>query len=183
MLQRYQDAMRSIDLTPQARSRIHASLSAAANRTTPHRHSIPKAALIAAVLAVALVGGALASGLGLSTFFSGGVNDGKLIAEELVILIQTEDDRILLTTPDGELDITDLCSETEPYIHPFTDADGAQHYIIAGGTPEQCGFVEYIQDPATGGFDGQGWLGTRDANETETPEWLKNGEYALGIRP
>ena len=181
MLQRYQNAMRSIDLTPQARSRIHSSLSAACERTAPHRRSSTKAALIAAALVVALVGGALATELDFATFFSGGMNDGKLVAEELVVLIHSEGGRILLTTPDGELDITELCSESEPYIHPFTDADGVQHYIIAGGTPERCGFVEFIKDPATGGFDGQGWVGESDT--AEPSEWLINGEQMLGIRP
>ena len=108
---------------------------------------------------------------------SGGENDGHLNAAELKILVRSENGRVILITPEGELDITDQCSESKPYICELQDENGAQHYIIAGGTPESCGFVEYIVDPETGNADGQGYLGSSgDA-------WRIEGERQLGIRP
>ena len=183
MLKVYQTVMRSVELTDEAKMRIRGTLShARAGRKTRWSSRGPvKTALAAAAVVVVLGCTALAAAPGFITFFSGGVNDGGLVAEELDVLICAQEGRILLTTPDGEIDITDLCSEREPYIHPFVDGEGAQHYIIAGGTAERCGFVEYVIDPVTGGAEGQGFLG--ECEEPETPAWLIAGEVALGIRP
>lgn len=172
MLNAYQNVMKTIDLPPDARRRILCSLKAAKR---PRRRLVPRAVLIAAVLALAL--GLTVGASTLVSFFSGGVNDGHLNAAQMKILVRSEDGRILLTTPDGELDITDRCSKTEPFIYEFKDESGAQHYIIAGGTPESCGFVEYIVDPETGYADGQGYLGGSSS------EWRIEGERQLGIRP
>lgn len=172
MLNAYQNVMKTIDLPPDARRRILCSLTEAKK---PRRRTASRAVLVAAVLVLAL--GLTVGASALVTFFSGGVNDGHLNAAELRILVRSEDGRILLTTPDGELDITGRCSDTEPFIYEFEDASGVQHYIVAGGTPEACGFVEYIVDPATGYADGQGYLGG------SIGAWRIEAERQLGIRP
>lgn len=183
MLKSYQTVMESVELTDEAKTRIRENLSGARDgrKIRWSSRGLVKTALVAAALVVVLGCTALATVPGFISFFSGGVNDGGLVAEELDILIRAEEGRILLTTPDGVIDITDRCSEGEPYIHPFVDGEGVQHYIIAGGTAERCGFVEYVVDPVTGGAEGQGFLG--ESEEAETPAWLIAGEVALGIRP
>ena len=182
MLNKYKEVMETADLSDEARRRIVESLYAsAASRIPLRRCAVGRVVLVAAVLVMALSCTALAAHSGLFEFLSGGINDGGLATEELTILVRAEEGRVLLTMPEGELDITDLCSESKPYICSFEDGDGAQHYIIAGGTAEQCGFVEYIIDPITGGAEGQGFLGERE--EPVTPAWLIAGEIELGIRP
>ncbi len=172
MLNTYQNVMQKMDLPQDARERILETLTAAPKQ---RRRPVPRTALIAAVLVIAL---ALTAGATtLVTFFSGGVSDGGLNAEELVILVRGENGRVILTTPGGDLDITEQCSETEPFIYEFEDESGALHYIIAGGTPDACGFVEYIVDPDTGNVDGQGYLGS------SCDAWRIEGERQLGIRP
>lgn len=172
MLKAYQNAMGAMELPPEARCRILRDLTAA---KPPRRRPVFRAALIAAVLVLAL--GMTAGAVTLASFFSGGVNDGGLDAAELKILVRGENGRVLLTTPDGEIDVTELCSESEPYLYEFTDEAGVVHIIACGGTAEDCGFAEFLCDGQTGAIDAQGWVGTGGR-----PDWLTRAEQLLGLR-
>lgn len=64
-------------------------------------------------------------------------------------LLEEEDGRLFFNQDDGQrLDITDLISEEMPYIFDGSDLDsGKVYYIIAGGTPECYGYLEWIIVP------------------------------------
>ena len=60
--------------------------------------------------------------------------------------VRAENDRLWLAADGQKLDITDQVDENTPYIHEHTDpATGNKGYLIAGGTPEDFGWVEIVQ--------------------------------------
>ena len=65
-------------------------------------------------------------------------------------LLEEEDGRLFFNQDGGQrLDITDLISEETPYIFDGSDLDsGKVYYIIAGGTPECYGYLEWIIVPS-----------------------------------
>ena len=58
--------------------------------------------------------------------------------------VTLEDGRIWLTANGEKLDITDKMDENTPYIVEHTDKEnGTTGYFVAGGTPENFGWVEF----------------------------------------
>ena len=131
--------------------------------------------LIAAVAAVVLAGavtagtlvlsGSFTSALGREVDFS--VSDDKRSVSLVGSLdvsreqaIKKEDGRLYFTVGDQHTDITDLIDRQTPYIYSYTNAEsGTDVYVIAGGTPDEYGFVELYY------MESIGWYGLGWANE------------------
>lgn len=64
-------------------------------------------------------------------------------------LVELEDGRLFFNQDEGlRVDVTDLISDEAPYIFDGSDPDsGKTYYIIAGGTPEYYGYLEWIVAP------------------------------------
>ncbi len=91
-------------------------------------------------------------------------------------LFVKEDGRLYLHNADtGEkIDLTDLLSETEPYIYSSEDSEGSTHYLIIGGTADNYGYAEFIRDA-----EGL-WQGGYSSNAAEQ-EWFIKGAKELEL--
>lgn len=71
-------------------------------------------------------------------------------------IIEMEEGRLFFNQgEDQRVDITDLISEETPYLYDGSDPDdGKTYYIIAGGTPEHYGYLEWITVPNPFDYDG-----------------------------
>ena len=90
-----------------------------------------------------------------------------------------EDGRLYLIANQKNLDITDLCSYTIPYIYDIIGEDGLRHAIVIGGNLDAIGWSEFIWDenglPAAGSSD-FGTSGGRD----DAP-WLNEAMKTLNL--
>lgn len=118
--------------------------------------------LLAAALAVVLI---LLVGAGFP-YIEHQLVSGKLIFEEtsngritgLVHYgspVEAEEGRLFLNQNDSQrLDITDLISEDVPYLYDGSDPDtGMTYYLIVGGTPDHCSYLEWMTAPTPFGYD------------------------------
>ena len=88
-------------------------------------------------------------------------------------LFRQENGKLYLNGSDGEIDLMDKLSETEPYIYSCEAADGTVHYLIVGGSVDNYGYAEFIKDA-----DGI-WQGGYSYNAVG--EWYKNGAEQLEL--
>ncbi len=119
--------------------------------TQKGRRPSVKVMVLAAALAVGCVL-SIAAGLPAQVynFMSGGsmMNMPGSDRGEFVVSSDTpvtlEDGRIWLTANGEKLDITDKMDDNTPYIVEHTDKEnGTSGYFVAGGTPENFGWVEF----------------------------------------
>ena len=147
----------------------------------------PLAALVAVCILSALSITAFAYGDQLRefyTFFTGGAieqgvdEDGNFYASGSVDTdnpegspVELRDDGRLYFVADGQnLDITDQCSYTTPYVYECADSDGNRHVFIVGGDPDAIGYAEFIWDTNGQVQGGSAQLGT--SGGTDDAPWL-----------
>lgn len=63
--------------------------------------------------------------------------------------VEAAEGRLFLNQKDGQrIDITDLISEEVPYLYDGSDPDtGLIYYLIVGGTPDNCSYLEWMTAP------------------------------------
>ena len=154
---------------------------------------VHKKRIITLALAAALILGLGAVGYGGHVLFGWGGNmeinatrtDGGI---ETVVRVHTdnltepvafENGRMYFAVDDQHIDITDLVSETQPFIYQYTDEENVIHYWIIGKNgPEltHYGFAEYLHPPEedwTAGYVAR-------TNNNEAP-WLDKAKEELGF--
>ena len=131
--------------------------------------------LVAAAAAVVLAGTVTAGTLVLSGSFTSAIGrevDFSVSGDERSVsligsldgsqeqVIKKEDGRLYFTAGGQHTDITDLIDRQTPYIFSYTNAESdTDVYIIAGGTPDEYGYVELYY------MESLGWYGLGWANE------------------
>ncbi|MBR4473582.1 MAG: hypothetical protein IKS55_08075 [Oscillospiraceae bacterium] len=110
----------------------------------------------------------------------GGIRNTVYVhTENLTEPVRFENGRMIFIVNDEQIDITDLVSETQPYIYQYTDEERTTHYWIIGKNgpePEHYGFAEYLQ-PAEGGWT-TGYVARTNNNEAP---WLFQAWKGLGF--
>ena len=144
----YRHMMRQVMLSDEKKEEIMDMLE---NKGTQKRRKPSvKVMVLAAALAVGCVL-SIAAGLPAQVYnlMTGGTltvmpgTDHAIFEVSADIPVTLEDGRIMLTANGEKLDITDKIDENTPYIEKNTDeANGTYGYFIAGGTPEDFGWVE-----------------------------------------
>lgn len=103
----------------------------------------------------------------------------------LHLYAENRDGRLYFIANGENTDITDLTSLDAPYIHTYTDAEGVEHLVIVGGTPENFGFHEFWRE--SGAPDSpRAWIGGQGENylDMETGSvypWLAKAWEELDI--
>lgn len=103
------------------------------------------------------------------------------------LFVETREDGRLYFIGNGEnIDITDMTSMEKPYIHTYTDADGIEHLLIVGGTPENFGMTEFYRESGGDQEGWQDWIGGNSENymDMETGKaysWLARAWEELNI--
>ena len=148
MMKDYRHMMRQVMLSDEKKEEIMDMLE---NKGTQKRRKPSvKVMVLAAALAVGCVL-SIAAGLPAQVynFMTGGTltvmpgTNHAIFEVSADIPVTLEDGRIMLTANGEKLDITDKIDENTPYIVKNTDeANGTHGYFIAGGTPEDFGWVE-----------------------------------------
>lgn len=138
------------------KDRVLARAAPAGRRQLPKRKKLLLAAALAAVMAV-LVGAGFPQTV--YQLFNGTLSftedaEGKTISIKTEgEPIKLEDGRLFLIQGDVETDITDMISETKPYIIDYSNPDdNLVSYRILGGTPEHYGWFEWIKAPGPESF-------------------------------
>ena len=91
-------------------------------------------------------------------------------------IVSLEEGRLWFVAAGQREDITDLVDENTPYVYTI-DENGALHYFIVGGTPEDYGWFEGVTFPdGSGGGSGIAHSRTDLPADTPTPVWWTNGE-------
>ena len=107
-----------------------------------------------------------------------------LHTESLTDPVEQRDGRLWFIVNGERIDITDLVSETQPYLYQYEDAEGVTHYWIVGrNRPEQgspIGYAEYLYS------EEEGWLGgylarTNQGPDMEEPLWFSAGKEQFSI--
>ena len=147
--------------------------------------------LIAAAAAVCVAGGTVAASAFISkgtvTTAAGGYfafdiqedgswKGGGSIGNQ-VDVVTMEDGRLYFNLNGKSTDITDLVDRTTPYIYSATVPEtGEPSYIIAGGTPEEYGFVDLVY------VEGIGWEGDGNINgdPVNSMIWVTIGKDSWG---
>ena len=130
----------------------------------------PLLKVIAAAAAAAVLTGATVLAVTLNGSFTtitgqqvdyemdGDIGNIRVTPGEYKNVITLENGRLYFTTRNERTDVTELVNRDTPYILPYTNADtGKDAYLIAGGTPDNYGYVDltYIADF---GWHGAGFL-------------------------
>lgn len=154
----------------------------------------PLAALVAVCIISALSITAFAYGDQIKefyTFFTGGTieqgvdQDGNSytagsVDTDAASPVELRDDGRLYFVADGqEIDITDQCSYTEPYLYECTDSAGNRHVFIVGGDLDAIGYAEFIWDTQGQVQGGAAQFGTSQG--TEDAPWLDAGKKQLNL--
>ena len=152
-----------------------------------------KKRILTLALAAALILGLGAVGFSGHAFFGWGGNmeiratktDSGL---ETTVLVHTdsltepvtsENDRMYFVVDNQHLDITDLVSETQPFLYQYTDEENTVHYWIIGKNgPEltHYGYAEYLRP--SGGEWTVGYVARTNNNEAP---WLDRAKEELGF--
>ena len=115
-----------------------------------------------------------------ATKTDGGVEAAVYVhTENLTEPVSFEDGRMYFVVNDEHTDITDLVSETEPYIYQYTDEEGNVHYWIIGKNGpelEHYGFAEYLQP-----HEGDWTAGYVARTNNNSAPWLDNAIEELGF--
>ena len=110
----------------------------------------------------------------------GGVETSVYVhTENLTEPVSFENGRMYFIVNDEHIDITDLVSETEPYIYQFADAEGVVHdWIIGKNGPEleNYGYAEYLS-PSESDWTA-GYVARTNGN---TAPWLDAAKEELGF--
>lgn len=114
---------------------------------------------------------------------NGVVSESVLHTDSLTEPLRFENERMIFIVNDEQLDITDLTSETEPFIYEYTDSEGIIHYWLIGKNGpelEHYGYAEFLFKP------GESWIGGYSARTNfgpngETEPWLEAGKNELNI--
>ena len=83
------------------------------------------------------------------------------------------DGQIFFTLDDSYTNITEQCSDTTYYQYESSDADGSQHIVLIGGSPEHVGWAEFTILP-----DGT-FFSNATYDSGEEPAWLTEGRAAV----
>ena len=110
----------------------------------------------------------------------GGVETSVYVhTENLTEPVSFENGRMYFIVNDEHIDITDLVSETEPYIYQFADEEGVLHdWIIGknGSELENYGYAEYLS-PSESDWTA-GYVARTNGN---TAPWLDRAKEELGF--
>lgn len=148
MMKDYRHMMEQITLSDQKKEEIMELLEN--NQAKKRRMPRAKTLVLAAALAVGCVL-SIAAGLPAQVYnlMAGGTltvdpeTNRAIFEVSANVPVTLEDGRIMLTANGEKLDITDKIDENTPYIVKNTDEANRTHgYFIAGGTPEDFGWVE-----------------------------------------
>ena len=114
---------------------------------------------------------------------SGVQAESILHTDSLVDPVEIENGRLCFIVNGEHTDITELISETQPYLYDYTDDEGIVHYWIVGKNgpePELWGYAEYLYNP------GEDWVSGYTARTNLDPDgtlpvWLEAGKAQLVI--
>ncbi len=110
---------------------------------------------------------------------NGAAYSAVTIGAEGTPIEQREDGRCYLIVNGENMDITDLCSYTVPYIYEYTDHQNVRHAIVIGGNPDAIGWAEYLWDEDGLPAGGAASFGT-SAGREDAP-WLDAALERLGL--
>ena len=163
------------------------------NRTKSFRR--PAVALVAALTVCALSITAFAYGgpivEAVHNFMTGGtieqgVNQdgenytaGSMDTTSMVSPVEQRDGHLYLTANGQDLDITDLCSYTTPYLYECIGQDGLRHAFVIGGDADAIGWAEFIWDKDGMPMGGNSAFGTNGGSD-DAP-WLNEGMKQLNL--
>lgn len=180
----YNRVFEKVQLPPERRAEIRATLSARLAETKKEENFMYKKSTTFRTLAVALVA-ILATLLVSFTFgekvvkllsggqliLGGGAGSGSMAMEGFSRdPVEVRDGRIYFTLDGSDLDITDQCSESSYYQYEIVGEDGTRQVVVVGGTPEDLGFALFV------------WLedgiraSTYDLRGEGTAPWLRIAE-------
>lgn len=80
------------------------------------------------------------------------------------------------------IDITDKCSAEVAYVYALEDNTGVIHFLIAGGTPDNYGYAEFMYDP-----NGAQWIAGESYNYLDRNNdwnaygWLTDAKEKTGF--
>lgn len=206
MKEQVRDMYDRITMPENTKYRIHQAMASKA-AGQPVRKAIPTRRPVAAAAAFLTV--LLLAGATLNTEVRAAVNEfvkryvfngGLTVIEQredgasgishgssIHLYVEVREDGHLYFIANGEnTDITDVTSMEEPYIHTYTDADGIEHLLIVGGTPENFGISEFYRESGDSQEGWQGWIGGSSENcmDTQTGNaypWLAKAWEELNI--
>ena len=89
------------------------------------------------------------------------------------------DGRLYLVVNNENIDITDKCSYTKPYIYECTGEDGLRHCFIVGGDLDAIGWSEFIFDTNGLPIGGSSSFGTSKGSD-DAP-WFNIAKETLGL--
>ena len=106
-----------------------------------------------------------------------------LHTDSLTDPVRLERERMIFIVNDEQIDITELVSESRPFLYEYTDAEGVVHDWIVGingSEPANYGYGEFLR-----GQDGE-WLGGYSARtdlgaDGKGPAWFEEGKRQLNI--
>lgn len=98
--------------------------------------------------------------------------------------VELKDGKLYFTADGGKTDITNLISDTEPYVTECVDEHNVTHLFIIGGKPiaDSFGYVENLYNSnglflGSSGYYGKHVEGIGGGAE---PEWLVKGRQSVG---
>ncbi|MCR5090671.1 MAG: hypothetical protein K6C08_14325 [Oscillospiraceae bacterium] len=110
----------------------------------------------------------------------GGIETNVYVhTDHLTEPVNFENGRMYFIVNDEHIDITDLVSESQPYIYQFTDTEGVLHYWIVGKNgpeSEHYGYAEYLHP--SGSEWTAGYVARTNGN---TAPWLDRAKEELGF--
>lgn len=146
--------------------------------------------LIAAALAACLALAGWTYGERIYQFFSGGqLTIGENYASlELTngynedgdpLVVSREENKLWFVADGQRVDLTEKINGSTPYCYTAQDEQGNWTYIVVGGTPERCGWMERWES-ADGKYAAEAYDGVVLTGKSE-PEWLTSAREELGI--
>ena len=109
--------------------------------------------------------------------------EAVLHTDSLTDPVTEEGGRLWFIVNGEHLDITDLISETEPFLYQYADGDGIVHYWIVGRNgpePGNWGYGEYLWDPENDWKAGYSARTNLDP-DSRGPAWLAAGKEQIGF--
>ena len=95
------------------------------------------------------------------------------------LVVSWDGERLWFVADGQRVDITEEISEEVPYCYTTQDEAGNRTYIVVGGTPERCGWMERWES-ADGKSSAEVYDGVVLTGEFE-PEWLTRAREQMGL--
>lgn len=90
-----------------------------------------------------------------------------------------EEGRLWFVADGQRIDITDRIDEETPYLYTSEDEAGNRTYIVVGGEPQSCGWMERWE--SADGVSAAEVYDSATGSGAEEPAWLVNARAQLGL--